>query len=72
MVSFAQNVRPLFRDKDVKSMSFAFDLSDYSSVRANAEAIYQSVASGEMPCDDKWPDEKVALFKEWIDAKMPE
>ena len=34
-VAFARDVRPLFRDRDVRSMSFAFDLSSYEDVREN-------------------------------------
>src|SRR5262249_729532 len=37
-VTYAQDIRKLFRDRDVKSMSFAFNLSSYDDVRANAEA----------------------------------
>lgn len=32
-IAYAQNIRPLFRERDVKSMSFAFDLSSYDDVR---------------------------------------
>ena len=38
-VTFAQDICPLFRDRDVSSMSFAFDLSSYDDVRMNAEEI---------------------------------
>jgi hypothetical protein len=38
-VGFERDVRPLFRDKDVQSMSSAFDLSSYADVRANADKI---------------------------------
>jgi hypothetical protein len=36
------DIRPLFRDRDVSSMSFAFDLSSYDDARANAEPISTS------------------------------
>lgn len=36
-VTFAQDVRPLFRERDVSSMSSRFDLSSYDDVVANAE-----------------------------------
>src|SRR5262249_49526636 len=41
-VTYQQDIRGLFRDRDIQSMSFAFDLSSYDDVRANAEAIYES------------------------------
>jgi hypothetical protein len=36
-VGFERDIRPLFRDKDVQSMSSAFDLSSDEDVRANAD-----------------------------------
>ncbi len=71
MASFAQDIRPLFREKDVASMSRAFDLSNYDQVRANADRIYARLSSGTMPCDGAWPQDRVALFKQWIDAGYP-
>jgi hypothetical protein len=37
--SFARDIRPLFREKDVEEMSFAFDLGQYDDVKANGAAI---------------------------------
>jgi hypothetical protein len=68
---YERNIRPLFRDKDVKSMSFALDLSAYADVRANADRIVAAVAGGTMPCDGRWPEERVALFRRWMDAGCP-
>jgi hypothetical protein len=70
-VSFSQDLRPLFRERDVNSMSFAFDLSSYDDVRANAEAIYQRLAAGTMPCDGAWQAEDVERFRAWIDSGSP-
>ena len=67
-VGFERDIRPLFRDKDVESMSSAFDLSSYEDVRANADKILATVADGAMPCDGRWPDERVELFRGWVDA----
>ena len=39
-LSFASDIRPLFRDRDIQSMQSAFDLASYDDVRANADAIY--------------------------------
>ena len=66
-LSFAGDIRPLFRDRDVKSMEFAFDLASYDDVRTNAEAIYGRLAAGTMPCDGAWPDEDVQRFRSWLD-----
>jgi len=70
-VTFAQDIRPLFRDRDVRSMSFAFDLSSYEDVRTNAEEIYARLADGSMPCDGSWPAEDVARLRTWIDNGSP-
>ena len=67
-VSFERDIRPLWRERDVKSMAFAFDLSSYDDVRNNAEAIYDRLASGTMPCDGAWPDDDVNRFRAWIDG----
>jgi hypothetical protein len=69
--TFARDIRPLFRQGDVESMSFAFDLSSYEDVRRYAEEIYERVADGSMPCDEEWPRERVAVLRRWIDADSP-
>jgi hypothetical protein len=40
-------------------------------VRANAEAIYDRLADGSMPCDGAWPAQQVELFRSWIDDGAP-
>jgi hypothetical protein len=70
-ITFEQHIRQLFRDRDIQSMSFAFDLSSYDDVRANAEAIYEKLAAGSMPCDGPWPAEDVERFRTWIDNGSP-
>jgi hypothetical protein len=70
-VTFEQDIRRLFRDRDIHSMSFAFDLSSYDDVRTNAEAIYEKLADGSMPCDGRWPTEDVQRFRTWIDNGSP-
>jgi hypothetical protein len=70
-VTYGREIRPLFRDGDVRSMSFAFDLSSYEEVRANAEEIYERLADGSMPCDGSWPAEDVQRFRAWIDSGSP-
>ncbi len=72
MVSFAADIQPLFRNKDVDAMSFMFDLSSYGDVKANAQEIYEVVKSGAMPCDSRWTESQVMLLKQWLDGGMPE
>jgi hypothetical protein len=66
-VAFARDIRPLFSNRDVRSMSRFFDLSSYDDVRANAEGIYRRLADGSMPCYGPWPADNVRRFRTWID-----
>jgi hypothetical protein len=67
MPSFARDIRSLFRTEDVEAMRYAFDLSKYDDVKAQAEAIYSRLADGSMPCDGAWPADRIALFRRWVD-----
>ena len=67
-LSFARDIRPLFRDRDIQSMQFAFDLASYEDVQTQAEAIYAVLAAGQMPCDGAWADEDVRRFRSWVDS----
>jgi hypothetical protein len=69
--TFAADIRQLFRDSDVEEMSWAFDLSSYDEVRDNADAIYERLSDGSMPCDEPWPDDRVARFRAWMDGGTP-
>ena len=71
LVTFEADIRPLFRAEDVEEMSWAFDLSSYEDVKENAEAIYDRLADGSMPCDGPWEAERVGRFRAWIDAGCP-
>jgi len=70
-ISFAQDIKPLFREGDRDSMKWAFDLWSYDDVAANGDAILGKLQDGTMPCDGAWPDEQVDLFQRWVDAGMP-
>ena len=70
-ISFANNIRPLFRDSDIDSMKdFGLDLSSYQDVKREAHAIYARLEDGSMPCDEPWPAEQLKLFKQWIEEDM--
>jgi hypothetical protein len=71
-LSFAKDIRPLFRDSpDVDTMKdFGLDLSAYAEVKAEAENIYARVLDGSMPCDEPWPKDRIALFKQWMEEGM--
>jgi hypothetical protein len=67
-VSFASQIKPLFREKDQQAMSRAFDLWSYDDVSNQSGAIVAKLRSGSMPCDGAWPQTQVDLFQRWIDT----
>ena len=71
-VSFAQDIKPLFRSKDRDSMTFAFDLWDVDDVRSNADAILGRLRAGTMPCDGGWSSDNIELFGRWVAAGKPD
>jgi hypothetical protein len=73
-LSFATDIRPLFRDEDISCMDGSgVHLDDFAwmSVPANAQSVYASVSTGSMPPDAPWPSDHVSLFKKWMDAGYP-
>lgn len=71
LLSFARDIKPLFRDKDRNRMLFRFDLFLLDDVRQNAADIFSAVSSGRMPCDVPWDSSKVASFRKWMDDGSP-
>jgi hypothetical protein len=65
-LSFASDIKPLFRESDRSAMKRAFDLWSYDDVVAHDEAIAARLKDGSMPCDGRWPDDRVALFERWV------
>jgi hypothetical protein len=79
-LSFAADIRPLFTDLDVRRMMFAFDLSSYDDVKANASAIFDrlsGIGGAVMPPppnlggDGPWPPANIDKFKQWMDQGFP-
>ena len=70
-LSFAADIRPLFRSNDIESMKPAWiDLSSYEDVKKKAQSIYARLSAKDMPCDGPWNDNDVQKFKEWKDGGM--
>ena len=65
-VAFEAHIKGLFRRRDQRSMSFAFDLWSYDDVSAHADAILDRLRAGTMPCDGPWPDDRIAVFERWV------
>ena len=70
-MSFATDIKPLFRQSDRESMDFAFDLWSYDDVKAHAELILERLEDGSMPCDEPWRDDKIQTLRDWIAAGTP-
>jgi truncated hemoglobin YjbI len=70
-VSFDAHIRPLFREQDRASMTFAFDLWSYDDVNQHADAILNRLQEGTMPCDGAWPAERIGIFERWLAAGRP-
>jgi hypothetical protein len=52
-------------------MLIVFDLWDVEDVRDHADEILDQLEAGRMPCYGAWPDEKVAVFRRWVEADAP-
>jgi hypothetical protein len=70
-VTFASDIRPLFRESDRDAMRRAFDLWSYDDVVSHGSAIAAKLHDGTMPCDGPWPEGQVALFDRWMDQGTP-
>jgi truncated hemoglobin YjbI len=69
-LSFVGHIRPLFRQRDCQSMSFAFDLWSADDVRLHATEILARLQDGSMPCDGAWPAERIEVFRRWTHGGM--
>jgi hypothetical protein len=70
-LSFGNDIKPLFRERDRERMEWAFDLWDYNAVKENAAQILERLEDGDMPCDGAWPEEQVATFRRWVNGGTP-
>jgi hypothetical protein len=72
--TFTQDVKPLFRERDRATMLKVadFDLWEHEDVRERSQAILARLEDGSMPCDQPWPEQRISLFRRWLDAGMPE
>ena len=70
-ISFERDIKPLFREGDRQSMKWAFDLWSHDDVAQNGDAILGRLRDGTMPCDSAWPDQRIAVFQDWVEAGTP-
>lgn len=70
--TFENDVKPLFRERDRGAMLGVaqFDLWSRDDVAEHSQDILRRLEDGSMPCDQSWPQERVAIFREWVEAGM--
>lgn len=73
MLSYAKDIKSLFRSSDIASMKRqGLDLGSYEQVRASADKILSRLEDGSMPCDGRWDKEDIDKFRQWLtDGKSP-
>jgi hypothetical protein len=69
---FTKDIRPFFHKHDIEQMKrvAGIDLSKFEDVRRHAEKIFFRLWTKTMPPDKPWPNNRIAKFKQWIDAGM--
>jgi hypothetical protein len=70
-ISFEKHIRPLFREGDREAMTWAFDLWSHDDVARSADEILERLRDGSMPCDGAWPEERIEVFRGWIESGTP-
>jgi hypothetical protein len=71
-LTFTNDIKPLFREKDRKSMLRRFDLWAFPDVLDHAPAILGALQRGSMPCDGPWSPGDVDIFQRWVAGGMAE
>lgn len=79
LTTFAADIHPLFRERDIHAMSKAFDLASYDGVKARAAAIYdriRGIGGAPMPPppprgEGPWPQAHIELFAKWMTDGYP-
>jgi hypothetical protein len=69
--SFEHDIKPLFRLRDRNAMSYRLDLWSYDDVQADAQNILDRIEDGTMPCDYPWPEERIGLYRAWLEEGCP-
>jgi hypothetical protein len=73
VLTYTHDIRPLFRDGDISCMARRrVMLADakWMCVPKNANDVYAAISSGDMPPDSPWPQDRIALFKAWMDGGL--
>ena len=67
MLSYAKDIKPLFRSFDIASMKHAgLDLGSYEDVNGAADKILGRLEDESMPCDGPWQKKDIDKFRQWV------
>ena len=70
--TWENSIKVFFTDGDIACMKGrGLDLSDYQTVKNNAQDIAGAVESGRMPPGSPWSTAKVATFQRWVADGAP-
>ncbi len=71
-VSFESDIKPIFAPYRA-SMTWRLDLTNYESVKANVDGVWDQISTQQMPPPPYPPltKEQLALFKAWKDQDCP-
>ena len=70
--TFENDIKAMFREFDRLEMEYAFDLWKYEDVVEQADNILDRLEDGTMPCDDPWDEERVDVYRAWLEAGCPQ
>jgi twitching motility protein PilT len=65
-LSFERDIKPLFGEDQRMQMKWAFDLWDYESFKENVADILKRIETGDVPFEDGWPKERLAILRSWM------
>jgi hypothetical protein len=71
-LTWANGIKQLFSPMDIAHMAPVPDLGDYQTVK-DQTAIWDRVSQKDMPRLPlgPWTDQRIALFKQWMDSGFP-
>lgn len=70
-MSFEMHIKPMFSERNRRSMEFAFDLWERDDISEHADDILARLQDGTMPCDGAWPEVQIQLFERWVASGKP-
>jgi twitching motility protein PilT len=65
-LSFERDIKPMFKEDQRMQMKWAFDLWDYDNVKENISDILKRIEGGDVPFEDGWPKEQLAVLRSWM------